>query len=179
MNIHCSVYIATSLDGYIAREDGNIDWLNEASASTPEGEDYGYAKFMSTVDALVMGRNTYEQMVQLDTWFYGNKHIFVLSSKSVKIPDHLKATVFHASGTPKDICDSLEKQGYKHLYIDGGVTVQRFLDAGLINDMIITIIPILLGNGISLFGNSQKDIPLQLIKTQSFDSGFAQLTYKI
>ncbi len=179
MSIQCSVYIATSLDGYISREDGNIDWLNEASANIPKGEDMGYYSFMDTVDALVMGRNTFEQVLTFGEWHYGNKPVIVLSSKELIIPKHLPDTVTHSSETPEALTQRLEQKGYKRLYIDGGVTIQRFLAAGVINDMVITLVPIVLGSGKPLFGNTEKDIMLEHVKTETFSCGFVQLTYNV
>lgn len=179
MSIQCSVYIATSLDGFISKEDGSIDWLNEASANVPEGEDMGYHAFMDSVDALVMGRNTFEQVLTFGQWHYGDKPVIILSSKDYTIPNHLPDTVTHSSETPQELTARLEQKGYKRLYIDGGITIQRFLAAGLINDMVITLIPIVLGSGRPLFGNTEKDIALTHVKTESFSCGFVQLTYQV
>lgn len=179
MSIRCSVYIATSLDGFIAKEDGNIDWLNEVSAKVPKDEDMGYYTFMDSVDALVMGRNTYEKVLSFGgDWPY-KKSVIVLSRNKIDIPEHLSELVTHSSEAPKELCTTLEARGYNRLYIDGGVTIQRFISAGMLDDMIISIAPVVLGTGIPLFGKSDKDIQLKLIKTKSFDFGFVQLTYDV
>lgn len=179
MRIKCSVYIATSLDGYIAKKDDDISWLDEASANVPEGEDMGYQAFMNTVDALVMGRSTFEKVVTFDKWFYGDKQVIVLSSKELTIPEHLTKTVTHSSESPQELTDRLEKEGYRKLYIDGGITIQRFLDTNLIDDMIITTIPVLLGNGKPLFGHTDKTTKLKLLRTESYSWGFVQNKYQV
>ncbi len=174
-----SVFCATSLDGFIARPDGNIDWLNEASGVVPEGEDCGYAAFMSTIDALVMGRNTFEQVLTFGAWPYGDKPVIVLSSKPLELPDHLPDTVLHASGSPTELLAHFAMQGFKHLYIDGGATVQRFMAAGCIDKIIITLIPIMLGAGIPLFGALPEDVHLKCLSIKHYDFGFVQLHYEV
>lgn len=148
MTLISSVYIATSLDGFIARKGGELDWLDAASTKVAEGEDCGYQAFMDSIDLLIMGRKTFEKVLSFGEWPYGEKQLLVLSSKKMKIPDDLTGTVSHSSETPQEICDRLSKQGKQRLYIDGGNTIQRFLAAGLINDITITIIPVILGSGI-------------------------------
>ena len=170
-----SVYIAASLDGFIARPDGDIDWLGEPSKV---GEDYGYEKFMDTVDFLVMGRNTYEKVLSFGQWPY-TKPVVVLTSRPLDIPDDIASKVETMSGSPADIVDELSKRGAEHLYIDGGKTIQSFLDANLIQRIIITRIPILLGGGIPLFGPLQQDIRLRHIETRAFADGNVQCEYEV
>lgn len=179
MSIRCSVYIATSLDGYIAKKDGDLGWLDEASANVPKDEDMGYYSFMESVDALVMGRNTYEKVLSFGVDWPYKKPVIVLSRNSINIPEQLKDSVTHSSEPLQDLCTRLEAKGYKRLYIDGGVTIQRFLAAGLLDDMIISMAPVALGEGIPLFSKSEKDIALKLVNTKSFDFGFVQLTYDV
>ena len=179
MSLICSVYIATSLDGFIAKENGELDWLDAANATVPKGEDCGYQAFMDSVDALVMGRNTYEKVLSFGRWPYGEKPVFVLSRQGVNIPHDLAKVLSHSSETPTDISKRLEQEGHRRLYIDGGLTIQRFLTEGLINDLTITIIPIVLGRGIPLFGEVPTDLPLTHVTTKSFDFGFVQLSYEI
>ena len=179
MNRIASVYIATSLDGFIAREDGGIDWLNAANKSMPEGEDCGFYAFMSTVDALIMGRKTFEQVLSFDQWAYGDKPVIVLSSNKVKIPDNLSQTVSWSSESPQELSDRLAKKGAKRLYIDGGITIQRFLSEGLVKDLTITVIPVLLGRGRSLSGDIKHDISLKHIATKAYDFGLVQSTYEV
>jgi len=174
-----SVYVGTSLDGFIARKDGSIDWLNEANSSLPEGEDLGFYSFMDSIDAIVMGRKTFEQVLSFGQWPYGNKPIIVLSRYKIEIPDDLSLAVTCSSESPIELTGRLIKEGANRLYIDGGATIQSFLQEGLIKDLTITVIPILLGDGISLFGKIEKDIKLKHIKTKSYDFGFVQSTYEI
>ncbi|MDJ0705226.1 MAG: dihydrofolate reductase family protein [Leptolyngbyaceae cyanobacterium MO_188.B28] len=179
MSLRVSVFIATSLDGFIARADGAIDWLDEANAMVPEGEDCGYQAFMTTVDVLIMGRNTYEQVLSFGQWPYGDKPVIVLSRQPLQIPNELAQTVSRSSESPKALCHRLAKEGANRLYIDGGVTIQRFLTEGLIDDITITIIPIILGGGKSLFGPLEQDIALKQAATKTFDFGFVQITYEV
>lgn len=175
----CSVFIATSLDGFISREDGSIDWLLKANALVPPGEDCGYKSFMSTVDGLVMGRHSFEKVLSFDPWPYENLPVTVMSSQAIHIPDHLKKSVSTSSETPIELVKRLTQNGFKHLYIDGGITIQRFIIDHLINELTITLIPVLLGAGRSLFGPLAYDIELDHIETRCFDGGFVQLKYGI
>ncbi len=179
MGIKASVFIATSLDGYIARKDGSLDWLDRANATTPKGEDYGYQEFVDSVDVLVMGRNTHEKVLTFNEWPYGEKQVIVLSSRTVNIPAGLAKTVSFSSETPGDLMKRLSSQGATHLYIDGGVTIQRFFAAGLIDELTITLIPVLLGEGRPLFGPIEKDIHLDHITTRAYDNGFVQVKYRV
>lgn len=173
-----SVFIATSLDGFIARENGDLDWLPGVGAGEG-GEDYGYKAFMGTVDVLVMGRNTYEKVLTFGDWPYGDKPVVVLSSRSLRIPSHLVRTVEAMSCSPSEVISRLSARNAKYLYIDGGKTIQGFLNAGLIRRFIITRIPILLGGGIPLFGPLTRDIKLRHIETRYFSNGLVQSTYEI
>ena len=179
MSLIASVFIAISLDGYIARAGGELDWLDEANASVPEGEDCGYLDFMNSVDVLIMGRKTYEKVLSFGEWPYGSKPVIVLSSNIIEIPDELTQTVSYSSESPKELYDRFSKEGAKRLYIDGGNTIQRFLAEGLINDITITVIPVILGSGISLFGDVKKDISLKHVATKSYEFGFVQSTYEV
>ena len=179
MSIQASVFIATSLDGYIAREDGKLDWLDAANATVPEDEDCGYYDFMKTVDVLVMGRKTYEKVLSFGMWPYGDTSVIVLSSNEIEIPNDLIQSVSCSSESPKELCERLANEEAKRIYVDGGITIQRFLAEGLINDVTITVIPIVLGSGKPLFGIVEKDIPLKHISTKTYDFGFVQLTYNV
>jgi dihydrofolate reductase len=172
-----SVFIATSLDGFIARPDGNIDWLNQANAAIPDGEDCGYEAFMATVDAIVMGRNTFEQVLTFDEWPYGEMKVVVLSRKGVLVPDALRKTVSASMEAPELLVERLSSEGAKHLYVDGGQTIQSFLSTGLINELTITVIPILLGQGRSLFGALKSDVILKHMSTNAYAFGFVQSKY--
>jgi len=177
--VKCSVFIATSLDGFISREDGSIDWLNEAGDRSPEGEDYGYAHFMVDIDALVMGRSTFEQVLTFGEWPYGSKPVVVLSSSPKNLPAYLPPTVSSSAEEPLRLVQRLSSARFHHLYIDGGQTIQGFLAAGLINEITITVIPVLLGSGRSLFGTLASDVQLDLICSRAFKSGFVQSHYRV
>lgn len=168
-----SVFIATSLDGFIARADDDLDWLPPGG-----GEEHGYEAFMATVDALVIGRRTYEKVLTFDTWPYGEKPVVVLSTRPLA-PTPPEAVVECMSGAPAEIVSRLTARGIRHVYVDGGITIQRFLEAGLIQRLIITRIPVLLGTGIPLFGPLQRDIVLQHVGTRQYASGLVQSEYVV
>lgn len=182
-----SAYIAVSVDGFIAREDGRLDWLERAEpGQSPQPdpaaptEDYGYHAFMESVDALALGRRTYEKARAFGgPWPYRNKRVVVLSRRPVDIP----ADLDHASwrnASPATLVEELESQGVQHLYVDGGETIRRFLVAGLLQQMIITRTPVLLGKGIPLFGPAIKaDIHLRHLYTRAYPNGFAQSAYRV
>ena len=177
--MNCSVFCATSLDGFIAGKNHTLDWLDEANATVPKGEDCGYQAFMDSIDTLVMGRKTFEKVLTFGSWPYDNKSVIVLSSHPLDIPKDIASTVSHSSETPTELYTRMKKAGCKRLYIDGGITIQRFLAAGLINDLTITLIPIILGGGIPLFGDLENNVQLKHTKTKTFNFGFVQLTYEI
>jgi dihydrofolate reductase len=170
-----SVFIATSLDGFIARENGGIDWLPQGDAAA--GEDYGYHAFMKDIDAMVMGRNTFELVKNFPSWPYGKTPVIVLTSRDIDIPATIAKTVETMRGSPEQIVARLEERGVRRAYIDGGVTIQRFLEAGAIQRIIITRIPILLGAGIPLFGSLSRDVRLTHIETRSWPTGLVQSEY--
>ena len=168
-----SVFIATSLDGFIARPDGALDWL------PVDCEPHGYDEFMATVDAIVIGRKTFETVLTFDAWPYGKKQVVVLTStpSALVVPDGAVCDVM--AGSPQEVVARLAERGMKHLYIDGGVTIQGFLGAGLIQRLIITRIPVLLGGGIPLFGSLSRDIRLEHVATRTYPSGLVQSEYLI
>ena len=178
MSLKASVFIATSLDGFIARSDGGLDWLDAANAMVPEGEDCGYALFSASIDLLIMGRKSYEKVRSFEQWPYA-KPVIVLSRNEMVIPEDLRSSVSHSSESPQALCDRLSAEGVKRLYIDGGITIQRFLAAGLIDDLTITLIPVILGEGIPLFGGLAQDVALKHVSTNSYDFGFVQLVYEV
>lgn len=179
MRAKASVFIATSLDGFISRPDGSIDWLEKVNATIPEGEDCGYKAFMESVDVLVMGRNTFEQVVAFDPWPYGDKPVVVLSSKPLTLPAKCPPQVTTSSETPEALVERLSSEGIQHLYVDGGVTIQRFLRAGLINAITVTLIPVLLGEGKPLFAALGRDQALVLKKCNAYPFGLVQVTYEV
>ena len=174
-----SVYIATSLDGFIARRDGSIDWLNEANAVVPEGEDCGFMAFMDSVDTLIMGRKTYEQVLSFDQWPYGDTPVVVLSHNSIKIPSHVSDTVSSSAESPAALLTRLAGQAVKHVYVDGGTTIQGFLAESLIDEITITQIPVVIGDGIPLFAPQDKDITLTHLNTTAYEFGFVQSKYSV
>jgi dihydrofolate reductase len=176
--MRASVFIGTSLDGFIAREDGDIEWLT-GEAGADSVEDHGYYAFYDTVDALVMGRATFAKVLTFDQWPFEGKPVVVLSSRGVEIPPELAGKVEVMSGTPAEVVARLEARGVRHAYVDGGVTIQRFLAAGLIQRMVITRGPVLIGQGIPLFGALPADVRLHHVETRAFPSGFVQSTYEV
>jgi dihydrofolate reductase len=174
MTLKVSVYIATSLDGYIARKNGDIDWLTGGES----GEDYGYANFISTVDQIVIGRNTYEKVLTFGGWPY-QKKVIVLTSAALVLGPEPGDKVEALNLPPQELVAELEGRGIRHIYLDGGKTIQRFLREGLVNEMTITTIPILIGEGLPLFGPIDRDVKLELIASESFRNGFVQHKYRI
>ncbi len=168
-----SVFVGTSVDGFIARADGRYDFLPEGG-----GEPHGYDEFMETVDALVIGRHTFEVVLGLPTWPYGSKPVFVLSTR-VLPPSPPGAVVERLSGAPAEIAARLDARGIRHAYVDGGITVQRFLRAGLIQRLIVTRVPVLIGEGIPLFGVTERDIRLKHVATRQYASGLVQSEYEV
>jgi dihydrofolate reductase len=166
------VFVGQSLDGYIARSDGSLDFLDVAGAD----EDHGFGELIESVDALVMGRDTYDFVEALGEWPYGEKPVFVLSHRRV---EHPPDTVEVLDLPPSGVAAELDRRGIERVYVDGGRTIQSFLDAGLIDRLIITTVPVLVGSGIPLFGNTAADIRLRLVDFTSFGSGLTQSTYEV
>jgi len=170
-----SVYIATSLDGFIATSDGGIDWLMEIP--NPQKSDYGYAEFMNQIDALVMGRNTFEKVLSFGGEWPYKKPVFVLSKTLSEIPEIVRDKVKLLNGSIKYIVNQLNEKGYNNLYIDGGKTIQSFLKEDLIDELIITKIPILLGDGYPLFGKLSKPLKFTYKNTEVYDNGLVKTQY--
>ncbi|MGH3146629.1 MAG: dihydrofolate reductase family protein, partial [Rubrobacter sp.] len=176
--LKATVYIATSVDGFIARENGGIDWL--PGGEDAEGsEDYGYQEFIGSVDAIVMGRNTYDLASSFGSWPYGEKPVVVLSSRQVDIPDAIATTVESMTASPREVVRRLAERGFGHLYVDGGKTIQGFLGEGLIQRLIITKVPVLIGAGIPLFGPLSHDVRLRHLETRQFENGLVQSEYEV
>jgi dihydrofolate reductase len=171
--VKASVFIGASVDGFIARANGELDFLPPGG-----GEPHGYEEFINSVDALVIGRNTYETVLRFDAWPYGAKPVFVLSTSPLAQAP-AGAVVEHLSGAPAEIASLLSARGIKHIYVDGGITVQRFLRAGLIQRLIITRVPVLIGDGIPLFGTLPHDVQLRHIATRQYQSGLVQSEYEV
>lgn len=174
----CSVFIAMSLDGCIAGPDGSLDWLTAPGPEQQDEESYGYPGFIGDMDALVMGRRTFEKILTFPEGPY-SLPVVVLSTREAAVPTHLHGRVQTAGGPPGQVVKQLAEQGLEHLYIDGGVTIQRFLQAGLIDRMVITVVPVLLGEGLPLFGRLSEQVRLDLLDSRAFPNGFVQLDYAV
>lgn len=167
----CSVYIAASVDGYIARPDGGLDWL--APMMVP-GEDYGYHAFFATIDALVMGRKTYEVALGFPEWPYAGKRVVVLTHRPID-PRHGEERYDGPLGA---LAEDLGKAGVQRVYVDGGDVIRQFLDAGLVDDLTLSIIPVILGDGIPLF-RAGRERWLQIEESRSFATGLVQNVYRV
>lgn len=174
----CSVFIATSLDGFIARKDGSLDWL-PGSDGVSDGEDYGYKSFFESIDTLIFGRKTYELASSFPEWPYKGKKVVVLSRHYPKTLQPISSNADGTSLPPPELLSVMEGRGARHIYVDGGATIQSFLRHRLINEITVTCVPVLLGEGISLFGPTGRDIKLHLISTKGFPSGFVQSKYEV
>lgn len=169
----CSVFVGISVDGFMARPDGAVDFL----PTNPEP--HGFEEFYASVDAVVIGRNTYEWVVSYGQWAYGKMRVVVLSTQKLDFSVFPQARVEQMSGEPAAIVAALAATGAKHLYVDGGVTIQRFLRAGLIDRMIVTRVPVLIGQGIPLFGVLPHDVRLEHVATRPYASGLVQSEYRV
>jgi dihydrofolate reductase len=143
------VYVAASLDGFIATSDGGLDWLDKIP--NPDQSDFGYAEFISRIDAIVMGRATFEKVLSLGAWSY-RKPVFVLSSSMSNLPGDLAGKVEIVNADLESVVTRLREKGYSNLYVDGGKVIQSFLEEDLVDELIITRVPIVLGAGVPLFG---------------------------
>jgi dihydrofolate reductase len=171
-----TVFVGVSVDGFLARKDGTFDFL-----MVGEGIPHGFEEFMKTVDAIVMGRNTYEVVRATDPWPYGRRtRVVVLSSRLNEVePPASGGSIEMMSGEPAEIVAELAESGAKNLYVDGGITIQRFLRAGLVDNMVITRVPVLIGEGIPLFGSLEKDVKLKHIDTRKYGAGMVQSEYAV
>ena len=171
-----TVFIATSLDGYIADKDGGLDWLN--SIPNPDNLDMGWVNFIDRIDALVMGRRTFGKVCSFNCEWPYSKPVFVLSNSLESIPEGYEAKAEPIKGSLSKVIEKIHQRGYKNLYIDGGVTVQSFLKEDLIDEIIITTIPILLGGGTPLFGELSRQIQFEHVKTEVFLNAIVQNHYR-
>ena len=169
-----SVFVGASVDGFIARPNGDLDWLPAGG-----GEPHGYNEFMESVDALVIGRKTFETVLTFDPWPYGAKRVVVLSSRLVELTAAVGGIVEQMAGPPAEIVSRLAATGADHLYVDGGITIQGFLRAGLVDRLIITRVPVLIGEGVPLFGALPHDIQLRHITTKHYPSGLVSSEYHV
>jgi len=167
------VYIGTSLDGYIARKDGDLDWLVQFEDSVNDA----YAEFIRKIDAVVIGRGTFEKVLTFPSWPYGKK-VFVLSTGVKQIPDKLRGKVTVLSMKPRALLDYLSNEGFSNIYVDGGKVIQGFLREDCIDEMVITKAPVLIGSGIPLFGDLDHDLQFEHIQTKVFSNGLVMSHYK-
>lgn len=170
-----SVFVGTSLDGFLARPDGSFDFL----PSDGGGADGGFAEFFATVDALVMGRNTFDVVRAMPGWQYGDKPLFVLTHRSLDLSSAPPGKVEAMSGQPEEVVRRLAARGLRRLYVDGGLTIQSFLRAGLVDRITVTTVPVLIGQGIPLFGAVPKDIKLRHASTKAIAGGMVQSVYEV
>ena len=167
-----SVFVGTSVDGFIARPNDDLDFLPE------DAEPHGYEELYLSVDVIVIGRKTFEKVLTFDTWPYDGKRVVVLSSNALDLSE-ISGAVEHMNGSPEEVVAKLAKDGARHAYVDGGVTIQRFLRAGLVQYLTVTRVPVLIGEGIPLFGSLPRDIKLQHVSTRAFPSDLVQSAYTI
>ena len=168
-----SVFIGVSVDGFIARKNDDLDFLPEAA------EPHGYDEFIASVDAIVIGRKSFEKVLSFGTWPYGEKRVVVLSSHPLDLSKAIGGVVEQMAGPPAEIVAQLAARGVNNLYVDGGVTIQRFLRAGAIQRLIITRVPVLIGEGVPLFGALPHDVRLRHIATRHYPSGLVQSEYEV
>jgi dihydrofolate reductase len=169
-----SVFIGASLDGFIARTNGDLDWL-----PIDGGEPHGYTEVIASIDAIVIGRKTFEKVLTFEAWPYGDKRVVVLSNRPVDMSAVAGGVVEQMAGSPAEIVAQLAATGANHLYVDGGITIQKFLRAGLVQRLTITRVPVLIGDGIPLFGSLPHDIRLRHIATRHYPSGLVCSEYQV
>jgi dihydrofolate reductase len=169
-----SVFCGVSVDGFLARHDHSLDFL-DSGGHVP----HGFEEFYSSVDVVVIGRKTFEVVLTLGEWGYGSKPVVVLSSHPLDLSSVKGGVVEQMSGEPSEIVTRLTARGLRHAYIDGGITIQRFLAAGLIDRLMITRVPVLIGAGIPLFGAVPNDISLRHVATRCYDGGLTQSEYEL
>ncbi len=171
-----AVFVGASVDGFIARSNHELDWLPEGG-----GEPHGYEQFMAGIDTLVIGRLTYEKVLTFDAWPYAGKRVVVLSSRALDLAPAIArgAEIGQMAGTPAEIVATLAAGGAASLYIDGGITISRFLRARLVQRLIVTRVPVLIGTGIPLFGALDADLHLRHVQTRSYPSGLVQTEYAV
>ncbi len=168
-----SVFVGTSLDGFIARRNGQYDFLPAGG-----GEPHGYDEFIASVDTILIGRNTFEVVLKLPTWPYSDKRVVVLSHRPLDFSG-ITGRVEQMSGEPAQIARELAETGAKHVYVDGGIVIQEFLRSGQIDGITITRVPVLIGEGIPLFGGVRQDIKLRHVSTRQYKSGLVSSEYEI
>jgi dihydrofolate reductase len=169
-----SVYIGTSLDGFIAKADGNIDWLTQYAN---DDAIHAYEEFINGIDAIVIGRGTFEKILTFPSWPY-EKKAFVLSTSLKQLPGTLKDKATLVSMKPEELLSYLSGMGFSSIYVDGGKVIQDFLRENLIDKLIIAKVPILIGSGIPLFGHLDTDLQFKHIRTQTSSNGLVRSYYE-
>ena len=169
-----SVFCGVSVDGFLARPNDALDFLE-----TGEQEPHGFEEFFDSIDVLVIGRKTFEVVLTFGKWPYGKKSVVVLSSRPLDFSSVRDGIVEQMSGEPAEIVTRLKARGFKHAYVDGGITIQRFLAAGLVDRLVITRVPVLIGEGIPLFGRLPRDISLRHVATRCYKGGLVQSEYEV
>jgi dihydrofolate reductase len=171
-----SVFVGVSVDGFIARANGGLDFLDAGG-----DEPHGYEEFVATVDTIVMGRKTFETVLGFGSWPFGEMPVVVLSGQPLDLSTAASrgGRVEQMAGPPADIVAALSDRGIQHLYLDGGLTIQGFLRAGLVTRLIVSRVPVLIGSGVPLFGTLLKDVPLRHVATKTFRGGLVQTEYEV
>jgi dihydrofolate reductase len=169
-----SVFVGTSVDGFIARRNDALDFLDAGG-----DEPHGYTEFIATVDALVIGRKTFETVMTFGKWPYGDRRVVVLSNRPLDLTTVREGNVEQMAGPPAEIVSKLSVRGTRHVYVDGGITIQGFLRAGLVRSLTVSRVPILIGDGIPLFGQLPHDIRLRHVATQSYAKGVVKTEYEV
>ena len=164
-----------SLDGFIAGPNDELDWLDELDHI--EGVDYGYGEFIASIDAIVMGRRTFETVMGLvDEWPF-TKPVVVMSRTLAELPEHaIDCEIF--AGTPAEVIAAGRDRGWSKLYIDGGRLSSSFVNDGLLDELIVSVLPVLLGTGVPIFGELANPVWLQHVSTEVFENGMVQHSYQ-
>ena len=173
------IFLAISLDGFIARNNGEIDWLEKFNSDDPN-EDYGFGEFFKRMDCLIMGRKSFEKVLSFEKWPYTGKPVQVLSQTLTSLPVTVSGLAELAPKlTPHELLDYWKRLGWQRIYLDGGEAARTFLEYGLVKQLTLTRIPIILSTGKPLFGNTLPAIFLNHLQTKSFASGLVQSDYEV
>ncbi len=171
------VFMAMSLDGFVARKDHRLDWLMKQKT---EGEEHGFDEFQASVDGIIMGRGSYETVLSFGEWPY-TKPVVVMSKTLSQgdVSEELRGKVRITNLEPHALMNEVQGQGWSRAYVDGGKVVQSFIRAGLVSDIVLTTVPVLIGDGLRLFGELEQDIDLELTGSKAFESGLIQSQYRL
>jgi len=174
--VHVTVFVAATADGFIARAGGSLDWIPAPESGS---HDFGFCDLIASVDAIVMGRATFDFVVGSGEWPYGDIPVIVLTNRDLSLPSGFPGRVDTAAGEVGVVADQLSGRGLNALYVDGADVIQQFIRAGLIDRIIVTQIPVLIGSGIPLFGPIDEDISLRLRRSSSYPNGWVQFDYEV